>query len=236
MRWIAGVLGVVVCGIAVLVAIYEFGFTHRFRYRLTIEVSVDGQLKGGSGVIQVTGRPDLVPGRPLKYTMTFSGEAVEVDLGQRGSLFALLTFRDGFNAAYLPSKAFFSTAISADRAEQEERFKRLNDLVRQGARAELLPDQLPTLVMFKDLNDPRSVAQVPPNDLAAVFGDGVQFTRAVVEMTRDGVTSGIEARLPWLRTTTGYVDDQTTPNQRTLTNRLSPADFKWISDFGWWLR
>jgi hypothetical protein len=107
MRTLGIVLGVIVGGIAVLVAVYEFGYTHRYRYRLTLEVEADGQVKTGSGVIQVTSRLDFVPGRPLKFTTTFSGEAVYVDLGPRGNLFALLTSQDGFNAAYLPSKAFF---------------------------------------------------------------------------------------------------------------------------------
>jgi hypothetical protein len=221
MRKLAIVVGVVACAIA----IYVFGYTHSYRYRLTIEVSADGELKSGSSVIQVNAHLDFVPGRPLRYALAFSGDAVEVDLGPRGSLFALLKSPDGFNAAYLPSKAFFSSAISADRSEQEQRFKQLDDLVRQRARAELRPDQLPTLVVFTDRNNPRTITQADPNNLAAALGPGVRLTRAVLEMTDAPVTRGIDARLPWLRATKDYVDDQTTPNQRTLTNRVPPSDF-----------
>src|ERR1043165_517399 len=178
-------LSIVVGGIAILVAIYVFGYTHSFRYRLTLEVLVDGALKTGSSVIQVNGRLDFVPGRPLKYTLTYSGDAVEVELGPRGNLFALLKSPDGFNAAYLPSKAFFPTATSADRAEQEQRFKQLDDLVRQRARAELRSDQLPIFVTFTDRNNPKTVAQVDPNNLEAVLGPGVRLTRALIEMTND---------------------------------------------------
>lgn len=232
MRTFLWIVGGFVVAIAALVAWWVIN-THGFRYRLTVEVSADGELKSGSSVIQVNARLDFVPGRPLKYVLAFSGDAVEVDLGPRGSLFALLTSPDGFNAAYLPSKAFFSSAISADRAEQEQRFKQLDDLVRQRARAELRPDQLPTLVTFTDRNDRKTVTQVAPNDLAATLGSGVRLTRAVLEMTDEPVTRGIDTRLPWLRTTRGNVDDQTTPNQRTLTNRLSTADFTNDSDFKW---
>ena len=60
MRKLGITLGVIVAGIALLVAIYELGYTYRYRYRLAIEVDVDEQVKSGSSVIQVTRRLDPV--------------------------------------------------------------------------------------------------------------------------------------------------------------------------------
>jgi hypothetical protein len=220
-------LGLILGGIALLVAIYEFGYTHRYRYRLTVEVEVDGQVKSGSGVVQVISRLDFVPGRPLKYTTTFSGEAVYVDLAPRGNLFALLAAPDGFDAGYMPSKVFFRYPTSASREEHERRFEELNRLVKTRAQVELRPEQLPMLVTFKHLNDPKSVVWVYPTDLAAAFGQGVRLRRATIQMTDDPVTTGIENKLPWIVTIRGYLDGRTVSPKTTAANSLSSADFKW---------
>jgi hypothetical protein len=233
MRTLGIVLGVIVGGIAVLVAVYEFGYTHRYRYRLTLDVDVDGQVKTGSGVIQVTHRPDLVPGRPFPhYGAGISGEAVYVDLGQRGNLLALLTGPDKSSPFDLAAKTFNSpqfVGATEDAMRWRERLARLR------AHADLRPDQLPMLVTFKDLNDPKSILQVYPSDLSAAFGPGVTFKRATIEMTRDPVTIGIVARLPWLATMKGYLDGRFSSEGLTTANSLSPADFKWTADFKWWL-
>ena len=54
------------------------------------------------------------------------------------------------------------------------------------------------LVTFGDLDDPTSVEEVDPDDLAATFGEGVSLKRITVQMTDDLVTTGIEERLGWL--------------------------------------
>src|SRR5207302_7819896 len=59
-------------------------------YRLTLEAEVDGKPKTGSGVIEVTysKQPEFASGRDL--VSSHRGEAVVLDLGERGMLFALL--------------------------------------------------------------------------------------------------------------------------------------------------
>jgi hypothetical protein len=54
------------------------------------------------------------------------------------------------------------------------------------------------LVTFKDINDPRSVVQVRPDDLEAAFGPGVRLGRVTIEATRHAVTTGIEKIVPVL--------------------------------------
>lgn len=53
------------------------------------------------------------------------------------------------------------------------------------------------LVTFKDINNPRSVQRVPLHDFESVFGPGVTFRGAALELTNDSVTRGIEEKLPW---------------------------------------
>jgi hypothetical protein len=59
------------------------------RYRLTWEADVDGKTVTGSGVIQVM-RQDTTAIEALGgYGAVIKGEAVVLDLGSRGQLFAL---------------------------------------------------------------------------------------------------------------------------------------------------
>ena len=60
------------------------------------------------------------------------------------------------------------------------------------ASAELVPEEIPMLVRFRDIDDPKSVEEVDPEDLAKSFGPGVKLARVTIEMTRDPVTKGIK--------------------------------------------
>ena len=50
--------------------------------------------------------------------------------------------------------------------------------------------QYPVLVTFGDLNDPTSIKQVDPNDLAASFGPGYALKKVQLEITSEPVTQG----------------------------------------------
>jgi len=201
-------LVIIVGFIAAIVAIYQLDYTYRYRYRLTIEVEVGGQVRAGSGVIQVTNRLDFIPGSGTRYTPMVKGEAVYVDLGSRGNLFALLG-GPNYTSALIAEKTF--TALASD---QEQRLKAMSKL---RAQAELGLDQLPTLLMFKDLNDPKSVSIVQSADLAAAFGPGVQFKRPTIQMTDDAVTTGINHRLTWPKNIPAaeHIDGKWWPESRT---------------------
>jgi hypothetical protein len=135
------------------------------------------------------------------------GEAVVVDLGTRGLLFS--TFESewslsrgggGYNAdlAAFPQEKFRGK-YSADASANSKYAAYLDDLNRLKPKAELPLKYLPVLVRFRNPNDPTSVELVDPSNLAASFGPGVALKGAFVEITNDPVTKGIEARLPWLK-------------------------------------
>lgn len=136
------------------------------------------------------------------------GEAVVVDLGPRGLLFSTFERRsilsrsggDAYNAALtpFPQEAFrgeYPSTASAD----EQYVAYLDEISRRKPKATLKLEDVPALVRFGNLEDPTTVALVDPADIAASFGPGVYLKRATVEITDDPITYGIEARLPWLR-------------------------------------
>ncbi|MBL9072976.1 hypothetical protein [Tabrizicola sp.] len=51
-------------------------------------------------------------------------------------------------------------------------------------------DRWPMLVTFDDVSKPESVVEVDPEDLAAVFGEGVRLQAVTLEITEEEVTEG----------------------------------------------
>ncbi|MDR3423680.1 MAG: hypothetical protein P4M13_01185 [Alphaproteobacteria bacterium] len=93
---------------------------------------------------------------------------------------------------------------------------------------DLATDQLPHLVTFADVNDPTTVAPVYPDDLEASFGPGVKWRTRTIEITDEPLTTGIETKLPWLKTMRDHYLDGATLSSipaKTLANALRPADF-----------
>ena len=88
MKRLGFVIAVIVMAALVLWAIYPAATV---RYRLTLEADVDGKPATGAGVIEVSYVRNLksLPNE-AEFSITVRGEAVALDLGQRGTLFALL--------------------------------------------------------------------------------------------------------------------------------------------------
>ena len=56
---------------------------------------------------------------------------------------------------------------------------------------------LPTLVTFKDINDPSSVKVIQPDQFETDFGASYRFINAKIESTTDVPSHNIEQVLPW---------------------------------------
>jgi len=187
-----------------------------YRYRLTVEVDTPEGLRTGSSVIAVRSilLPKTLPDAPV-LRIEVRGEAVTVDLGPRGVLFALLrgtTRTDWAGGAMelvtphppvVPGAnqfALWHQAMIANRGlHVVPRHAPLPPNPRRDSipRPNDPPNAYPMLVRFGDIADPASVALVDPDDLAASFGKGVKLRRITVELTDDAVTTGIEKRFVW---------------------------------------
>ena len=206
--------------IAALVALPPIAYglaypTLTLRYRLTLEAEIDGKPKTGSGVIEViySKQPEFASGRDR--VSSHRGEAVVLDLGDRGTLFALL--QAGSDSRSIPEsiilRAFNFDGGAFPGPTVEEGFKKLRQL---SGKRELPLMSLPLLVRFRDLNDPMTVEKVDPLDIRKSFGDGARLVRATLEivpmgiwplnwfgMTGEPITTGIENRLSWFTSLRG---------------------------------
>jgi hypothetical protein len=191
------IFGIIAVGIALLIVgsiWYKARYpTYIYRYRMTVEVEVDGTVRSGASVIEVTlkKRPRITP-ESLSVVPFVKGDAVFVDLGGGRNVIALLA--SGPIANYIDNPVFLVPMLFGLPGGDL-------DLVKYSGlqgRRDLTAQLLPTFVTFSDLSEPKSARVVPSNEFERMFGLGVRFRGAWIEMTNEPVTRGIETKLSWL--------------------------------------
>jgi hypothetical protein len=170
------------------------------KYRLTVEVETPEGLKSAKGVMAV--HPDR--GYSRSGHTTTKGDAVLVDLGGGKNLVALLAHRD--NTVDLDGMNY--VALRAYKAAGQN--VSFNEMSRMTGAVPVTGALIPILVSFTDLSNPATARTVPPDNLAAVLGQGFRLHGVTAEVVPNGiwpldfggrlgepVTRGIEAKLPW---------------------------------------
>lgn len=187
--------------------------SEEFRYRMTVEVDTPQGLRTGSSVIEVEVSdpgPDSLPEAGI--TTRVRGEAVAVDLPGGKVLFALLRSPDSVDAA----SGYAYKALNPGQYRGDYAFiERTKELKRMRGTGVLPPDAYPMLVTFGDPNDPMSVMEADPDNLAATFGEGISIKRITIRITDEPVTTAIDDRLGWL---SEYPEPRLDPDFRGSTN------------------
>ena len=169
--------------------------TYSYRYRMTVEVTVDGVVHSGSSVIEVhlVRQPQILSGVP-RVASKMTGEAAFVDLGNGRNVIALLA--SGPNGSNVDYPTYIVSKLSKLSTVDYWDLIKYSDL--RGS-WDLPDDDLPTFVTFSDLNDPKTARVVKPGEFEQVLGSGVHFKRVEIEMTRAAVTRGIEKKISGLQ-------------------------------------
>jgi hypothetical protein len=203
MKWL-GIVGVLIVGMVVWYGVSYPSVT--VRYRLTLEALVDGELKTASGVREVTYSKGLAVGGQGGLSIAVRGEAIALDLGDRGTLFALVSAGlDGRSGPeWIVLRAFDFDGMPSPVEEG------IKQVLRFSGKRELPPDRLPKLVRFRDPSDLRSVEWVNPLNIGDRFGADAKLVRVTLEIVPTGIwplndygitgeplTSGIESKLAW---------------------------------------
>jgi hypothetical protein len=235
MKWL-GIFAALVAGAVVM---YQIAFpSATVRYRLTLEADVGGRPAVGSGVIEVSyvKNPKLLPNES-EFQIDVRGQAVALDLGERGTLFALLKggTDDRSGAEWIVLRAFDFPGGSLPRPVEEG----VKQVQRLSGKRELPLTSVPLLVRFRDLNDPKTVERVDPLDIGKSFGAGSKLVRATLEIVPAGIwplswygitgmpiTAGVEKRLPWLMGIASNIDGTSATTSRQLSNELHVGNFK----------
>ncbi len=157
------------------------------RYKMTVEIQTPEGLKIGSAVREIRLNSSVISIKlPESHTGgDLEGEAVVVDLGKRGQVFALI---DSSNLI---------EGISWQAASDLHGFNQKSTPI--GTKWTMSFRDYPRLVAFKDINNPATMKTLlEVRDFEEMFGPGVQLEEITVERTNEPVTAAIEKYLPWL--------------------------------------
>ena len=192
--------------IVVLAALaYHIAFpSWTVRHRWTYEFEVDGKTHVGSGVMETTLSTGLLCGgvNGGHHCHGFKGEAVPIDLGKHGKVFALLVSPGGGDNFVELGPEQVALRLGLQKAWSkpgvDPRDTTWAGLVEHGLKAELLPEEIPMLVRFRNINDPKTIERFDLVTLKEQLGPNSRFVRATIDTTQDQATMGIENPIPWL--------------------------------------
>lgn len=218
----------VLLGVLALSACGSADELHSYNFRMTVEVETPEGVRSGSSVYAVT----AASAKPLLQEQAgrsweVRGEAVAVDLPNGKTVFALLKTGAHFGDLMGLSMNTLYPTFREDGYDVVGVAGKLSQRKPGGEPATVAPDDYPMLVAFEDINNPASVYEVDPADLAASFGEGVTLRQITVELTGDPVTTGIEERLRLI----GIKPDHSLDNDFEMTTSPTLAQILSHRDF-----
>ena len=246
---LAGLATVAIIAVGVVVYITQFKDstkTYSWRYKMTVVVDTPEGEKSGSAVREIVAQVRPYPRdtqRPWRSLVKVKGEAVVVDLGERGVLFALTT-PDDDNYAY---QAFPYNGGKGGGETTPEGIKYYANLD-AGLKAPLDPTRYPgypQMVTFTDMNDPMTVKnliernwdksqgqypiryEITNSHFEEYFGEGVKLKEITLEITDEPIAWGIEKYLPWVDDVGGgHLNGEFLGGGPELSNILHGGNFK----------
>ena len=200
-----------ITGLILLTAASAMAYENKvftYNYRLTVTVRDHARLVSASNVVRVREQSSngaILPPR-------FCGEATAVRLHDGKYVFALLggpsrpgsSTRSYWRAS--PTQLLLrSLGLPRDWTWKDD--SGIQQLSHPQPSVQLDLDQMPLLVTFETISDPKSIKQVDPTRPTALLGDGVSIEKVSVQPTTDRETTGrLASILPWLNPSQGYLD------------------------------
>jgi hypothetical protein len=212
------------------------GRSPSYRYKLTLSLDTPDGEKTAFNVVEERFHDVSIPARGIMNES--KGQGVYVDLGTgRRPLIALLTVPTAGLPGVGPRPWFFKgpKGIIGDHCDDLKRIQDQIEVVEKMDECEapisIEIADLPDLVTFADVNDPKSVMLVDPRNLSATLGPGVSWRSMTLQATNDPVVTGIEKQLPWLAGMGTYLSGRHGLIGNILPEILSSADFEHVRPF-----
>ncbi|SNS98333.1 hypothetical protein SAMN06295912_12815 [Sphingomonas laterariae] len=233
---------IVVAGAFVGYALIFESASGAWNYKVTVTIETPEGDVSGYAVREISNSVSNIgpklpgSGNPAEY----KGEAVVVDLGERGLVFVLRDDREGSRFLRLfPEGSLFNV----------EGMKTYKKTLIPGRKATLNPEQFPgyqPIVTFKNLNDPTSVVvlmkwkrldrmkdgrqiELTEDRFQEIFGEGVHLKSIEYEITDRALGYKVRQYLPWIESYFGRQFDgkkyQTAGSENPEANRFSSYSF-----------
>lgn len=238
------VIAILVLGVAVWwTASFPSG---TWRYKMTVTVETPEGDRTGFAVREVMVTTGIKLGPQSLPNVKLRGEAIAIDLGERGTLFALLS---GYKKGPDYGEDIPALVFSPTKAVMRDETIRYMGKLKNTKPVRLNSALYPVFIHFRDPNDPRTVegllqmkscpdpvTKVPYSSMCLVkdrfeevFGDGVRLKSVTIEMTDEEVTLGVGKLLPWFeerRKLPGYLGGSSTlPYEDKSKTYLTPNSF-----------
>jgi hypothetical protein len=209
-------------------AMGEKAISGTWKYKITVEIETPEGIKSGSAVREISNSVPTIDLPDVGNAADVRGEAVVIDLGNRGTLFALISDRSD-EELY---KAFPTQGPSTAKGIQ------YYNTLKPGMKADLKTSH-PTMVMFKDINDPKSVTlvyghrfdikeqkEVFVDNFESIFVTGIKLKGITIEITDQPLTKKIDKLLSWLVGLTSNIDGTSATFSNELSNVLHVGNFR----------
>jgi hypothetical protein len=169
--------------------------TFTYRYRLTIEAEVDGQVRQGSSVIEVSFQKNPAIAQ-IPWSPRMVGQAAAVDLGSKGVLVWLPGGGKNVSAPFLFLRAYpryqsRPASFPPDRAG-------LREVAATPLHTFLQAGNLPGFAWLPDRNDRTSAKPVYPKQLPWDVAPEIRILSVQIEKTDAPLTRNLAQLLPWL--------------------------------------
>lgn len=216
----------VVAGLLAYISYYSPTYT--FRYQLTVDVDTPDGVKSGSSVVEANYERSLItdwffgPG----FGSWIIGEGVLVELGNGLNVVLTLTSFQSTSPRSTTPDALPVRIYQLPWWGHPDAYDEMNVAIaraKEGAPKIVPSDMLPLMVTFRDLQDPKTLERVDPQNLEVTFGPGYALKMVTMRATDAPVTNKLEGVMVWLQGLRSRGLDG-----GTITNRINPlliADF-----------
>lgn len=244
-------IGIVICCVLGLLVAVKIAWSiaypsGTFRYKMTVTVETPEGDRTGYAVREVAmhREPNIFPEAGGAGARLIRGEAVAVDLGERGVVFALMRGAGIDGVDYGDRVAYWAFPCPYNPAPLSKECIRYYTSQKSSRDVMLKPGQYPMFVRFRDPDDPKTVESlfelswdgrypvtysIKSNRFEEAFGEGVKLKEVTMQITDEEVTWGVNKRLPWLLEYRNKMFDGQRYNKRgadfPLANSISAGSF-----------
>ena len=171
-----------------ILALTGCGTQVAWHQKLTVEVATPDGVKSGSSVVGYSATVGKQFASGNEIAQGLQGEATVVEVAPGKYLFALLG-----GAEEIAVWTFYDRLPKNDALAMQQAVAAMREA------GNVPPDRYPMLVTFADINDPKTVQEVKPDQFASIFGPGFSLKSITLEITDEPVIEGkVEKLLPWL--------------------------------------
>ncbi|WP_298808858.1 hypothetical protein [uncultured Sphingomonas sp.] len=182
-----------------------------YRYRLTVEVATPEGVRSGSGVIEVhtwQAGSQTIPS-PGAIRTRENGEAIVIDLGPQGTVFALMragNFMDwpgSVARSLIPPVKGDTYKVRRAEIAAITAIRGVREVPPTFASGSNQLQNWPDLVRFADRSRPETIRWIGPLPNGRIHPSQMAIRRVTFEIVDTPVTRRINRQLPWLRDAVG---------------------------------